>query len=752
MRRLLKYLKPYRALIALAIVLLFVQAMADLALPDLMSKIVNNGIQMSGVTEAAPAAIRQGEMDKVTVFLSPADAQRVLADYELVERSSADYDKYVRLYPALANQSLYVRRPLSAEEAAWLDPVFGKALLVTGSLEQMLANPAQAAAAAAQIPGLDLSRIPPGTDVFALLGQLPAATRDQVTAGIDRQFAALSPSMIAQAAAGMVKAEYQAIGVDTSRLQSRYILQIGAIMLLVSLLSGTCAIIVSLLSARTGAGFARDLRRAEFATVEGFASAEFDKFSTATLITRTTNDITQLQMVVIIMIRMVFYAPIIAIGGIIRATSKDLSMWWLIALAVVVVAGLIMTVFSLVMPRFRLVQKLIDRLNLVTRENLSGMMVIRAFNRQAFELDRFDRANVDLTSTMLFISRVFAFMMPIMMLTMNVVTVAIIWVGSHQVSLGNMQVGDMIAFMQYAIQILFSFMMLSFLFIILPRASVSADRVAEVLATGASIQDPEQPQQFPAPALGPGGAAIEFKDVSFRYPGAEENVLCNLNFTARPGQMTGVIGPTGSGKSTLINLIPRFYDVTEGAISIDGVDIRSVTQRDLRARIGYIPQKATLFSGTIESNLRYADEHASDDILAEAAAIAQASEFIDTRPEGMAAEISQGGMNVSGGQKQRLSIARALVKNAPVYIFDDSFSALDFRTDAALRRALAEKTADSTLFIVTQRVSTIKNADQIIVLDDGVIVGKGTHRELLETCETYRDIASSQLSKEELTA
>ncbi len=749
MRHLLKYLKPFRALIALSIVLLFVQAMCDLALPDLMSRIVNYGIQGAGITEAAPAAIRQSEMDRVLVFLSSEDAQRVLDDYVLVDRNSSAYDALAAYYPGLASEPAYIRETLTDAEAAWLEPVLGKALLITGNLEQMLADPAKAAAAA-KGSGIDLSRIPPGTDVFTVLGQLPAGQKAQILAAIEKQFGALSESMLTPAAARVVKTEYLALGVDVNRIQSLYIWRVGAVMILVSLLAAACAVAVALLSARVGAGFARDLRRAEFAKVEGFSNAEFDRFSTATLITRTTNDITQLQMVVIIMIRMVFYAPIIAIGGIIRAVNKDLSMWWLIALAVVVIMGLILTVFAIVMPRFRRVQSLIDRLNLVMRENLSGMMVIRAFDRQAFELERFDRANTDLTGTMLFVSRVFAFMMPFMMLVLNTVTVAVIWVGSHQVALGNMQVGDMMAFLQYAMQILFSFLMLSFMFIILPRASVSADRVAEVLVTEATIKDPEQPKSLPELTPGEAGAAIEFRDVRFRYPGAEEDVLQGITFTALPGQMTAFIGPTGAGKTTLVNLIPRFYDVSGGTICMDGVDIRAVTQEELRDRIGYVPQKAMLFSGTIESNLRYADEAADEGILAEAAAIAQAAEFITARPEGMNAEIAQGGMNVSGGQKQRLSIARALVKKPPVYIFDDSFSALDFRTDAALRRALHEHTADSTLLVVTQRVSTIKNADQIIVLDDGCIVGQGTHRELLQNCETYREIASSQLSKEEL--
>ena len=496
MRRLLKYLKPYRLLILVCVVLLFVQAMCDLALPDLMSRIVNYGIQGGGVTEATPAAIRQSEMNRLAVFLSAEDKARVLGDYALVDSTSPDYQTYLAAYPALATQPLYIRRRLSEAEAAWLDPVFGKALLITGGLEQMLADPAKAAAAA-KASGIDLSRIPPGTDVFAVLDKLPPAQRTQLTATMDKQFQALSGSMTAQAAARLVRAEYAALGMNTVRIQSLYIWRTGALMLVVSLIGAVCIIAVGFLAARIGAGFARDLRRTEFEKVQSFSSAEFDRFSTASLITRTTNDITQLQMVVIMMIRMVFYAPIIAIGGIIRAVNKDVDMWWLIALAVIVIVGLIMLVFSLVMPRFRLIQTLIDRLNLVTRENLSGMMVIRAFNRQPFELQRFDTANQDLTGTTLFVSRVFAFMMPMMMLVMNVLTVAIIWVGSHQVALGNMQVGDMMAFLQYAMQIVFSFLMLSFMFIMLPRASVSADRVAEVLDVQVAIRDPEQPQRLP---------------------------------------------------------------------------------------------------------------------------------------------------------------------------------------------------------------------------------------------------------------
>jgi len=513
-----------------------------------------------------------------------------------------------------------------------------------------------------------------------------------------------------------------------------------------SLFSGACTVTVGYFSSRAAAGLARNLRRDVFTRIESFSNSEIDKFSTASLITRSTNDITQIQMVVIIMIRIVFYAPIMGVGGVIRAMNKDVSMWWIIALAVVVLTGLIITVFSISLPKFKMMQKLIDRLNLVTRENLSGMMVIRAFNMQPFEENRFDKANQDLTGTMLFVGRVMVTMFPVMMLILNGLSILIIWVGAHQVALSNMQVGDMMAFLQYSMQIVFSFLMLSFMFIILPRASVSGDRIAEVLAVEPVIRDPQNPRRFETPFKG----TIEFRRVSFRYPGAEEDVLQDISFTAVPGQTTAFIGSTGSGKSTIVNLIPRFYDVTEGSILIDGSDIREVTQHELREKIGYVPQKGTLFSGTIESNLLYADENASPETLQDAVEISQAAEFISDRPEGIKADISQGGANISGGQKQRMSIARALVKKAPIYIFDDSFSSLDLKTDSALRRALKARTANSTLLIVTQRISTIKNAEQIIVLDDGRISGKGSHSELMQQCETYREIALSQLSMEEL--
>jgi ATP-binding cassette subfamily B protein len=745
MLRLLKYLKPYILLILVTIALLFVQANADLALPDYLSRIVNVGIQQGGVENAIPVAIRQAEMNKLTIFMSEADKTRVLSDYTIVDKNSPSYAANVKLYPVLAQEPIYVLNKIDSAETTWLNPVMGKAFLIISGIQQLLADPAKAAAIGQSL-GFDLSTLPPGLDIYTVLGQLPSAQLSQLSSMFDSKFVALGDSMIVQAAVTPVKAEYVALGMDTGNLSTNYIIHIGLLMLLVTLLSGICTIIVGFLSARTAAGLARDLRRNVFQRVESFSNTEFDKFSTASLITRSTNDITQIQMVVIMMMRMVFYAPIIGVGGVIRAIGKGANMWWIIALAVVVLLGLILTVFSIALPKFKAIQNLIDRLNLVTRENLSGMMVIRAFNMQTFEEDRFDKANKDLTGTLLFINRVMVVMMPVMMMVMNIVMLTIIWVGAHQVADSTMQVGDMMAFMQYAMQILMAFLMLSMMFIILPRAFVSGDRIAAVLDTEPIIKDPQNPRQFPEPLKG----TIEFRDVDFHYPGAEEDVLHDITFTAKPGQTTAIIGTTGSGKSSIVSLIPRFYEVSKGAIYIDGIDIREVTQHDLHDQIGFVPQKSNLFSGTIESNLRYADENASDDELKLATDISQATEFIDSKPEGLQSEVAQGGMNVSGGQKQRLAIARALVKKAPIYILDDSFSALDYKTDAALRKALKEHTGSSTLLIVTQRIATIKNSEQIIVLDEGRIVGKGTHHQLMKDCEVYRGIALSQLSKEEL--
>ncbi len=745
MIRLARYLKPFSTLIALAVILLFVQAMADLSLPDYMAKIVNNGIQQGGIDSAVPQAIRESEMDKLTLFMSEDDTTRTLAAYTLVNQDSPEYDEEVTHYPALANEPIYVLNTISTDEANAIKPALSKAFLAVTGIEQAMADP-EKAAALGEGSGFDLSALPEGTDVFAMLSALPQAMRTAILSQVDARFDAMGESMIEQAAIGAVKTEYAALGLDTTSLQNSYIIQAGLIMLGIALVSGASTVAVGFLSAKAASGMARNLRRDVFQKVESFSNSEFDRFSVSSLITRSTNDVTQLQTLIVMLIRMMIYAPILAVGGIIKAISTDASMWWTIALAVTALVGFIVAIFSLSLPKFKIIQKLVDRMNLVTRENLSGMMVIRAFNTQNFEEQRFDKANRDLTDTNLYVNRVMAAMMPFMMLIMNGVSVLIIWVGAHQVAGGQMQIGNLIAFMQYAIQIVMGFLFMSFMFIILPRASVSADRIADVLEIEPTIQDPKNPKRFPLPFKG----TVEFRNVSFRYPGAEEDVLRNINFTAQPGETTAFIGSTGSGKSTLINLIPRFYDVTDGAILIDGTDIREVTQSDLREQIGYVPQKGNLFSGTIDSNLRYADENASAELLTEAASIAQAANFIAEKPTGLATEIAQGGTNVSGGQRQRLSIARALVKKPPVYIFDDSFSALDFKTDVALRKALKENTGNSTMLIVAQRISTIKTAEQIIVLDEGRVVGKGTHNELMEDCETYREIALSQLSMEEL--
>ena len=728
MIRLSRYLRPFIITVGIAVGLLFLQAIADLSLPHYTGNIVNVGIQQGGIENAVPLAVRQSTMDMLVAVMDKDDAAAVLAAYTLHDPTTAS-DELIDDYPALENEPIYVLEDDSQETIDTLDPIMGRAwLMVTGM--------ARAQAAAAENPeAATAETMTPG---------MPAAMFEQVRESV----IAMPDSLVLQSSVSAVKSEYTALGMDTSKLQNRYILKIGLIMLAISLASGISAIVVGYLASKAAAGVARNLRRDVFRKVESFSNSEFDTFPVSSLITRTTNDITQLQMLTVMMIRLVIYAPIMGVGGIFMALNTDSKMWWTIALAVGALMTLILVMFNLVLPKFRIVQKLTDRLNQVARENLSGMMVIRAFNTQDFEEARFDQANRELTDTNLFVNRAMAAMMPFMMLIMNLTSLLIIWVGAHQVEKATMQVGDMIAFMQYAMQVVMSFLMMSIMFIMVPRAAVSAGRIADVLETDPVIKDPPQPKQFPTPF----DARVEFRHVSFRYPGAEEDVLHDINFTAYPGQMTAIIGSTGSGKSTLVNLIPRFYDVTEGSILISGVDIRDVTQRDLRAKIGYNPQKAVLFTGTIASNLRYADEHASDDALSEAIRIAQATDLIAEKPEGLLTEIAQGGANVSGGQRQRLAIARSLVKNPPIYVFDDSFSALDYKTDSALRRALRARTRNSTVIVVSQRVSTIMYAEQIIVLDQGEIVGKGTHDMLLKTCDVYREIAQSQLNMEKLAS
>ena len=746
MMKLMKFVKPYRWMLLLSITLIFAQANLDLALPDYLSRIVNTGIQQGGVEDAMPEAIRASQMDKVVIFLSAEDREDILASYSLVTDSSPDYETYLEQYPTLADEPIYVLNDIAQSELDRLNPSMAKALLTVSGIEQALADPEAAAQMSGAFGGFDPSQLPPGMDLFDVLAKLPVDQLTQITDSVNEKFSALGDTMIVQAGVNVVRDEYEALGMDTEQLQNNYILTAGAWMIGLTLLSGVATIIVGYLSAKIAAGMARDIRRDVFQHVESFSSTEFDKFSTASLITRTTNDVTQIQMVSMMMIRMMFYAPLMGVGGIIKVVTNDSPLAWIIGVAVLMLVSLIAIVFSLSLPKFKIIQSLTDRINLVARENLTGMMVVRAFTMEGFEEKRFDVANKDLTAVSLFINRVMVVMMPLMMLIMNVMLLGVIWFGANEVAASNMQVGDMMAFMQYAMQIVMSFLMLSMMFIMIPRASVSADRIHEVLSTEPHIHDPKDAKKFAEPFKG----EIEFRNVSFRYPGGDIDAVQNISFVAKPGQTTAFIGSTGAGKSTIVNLIPRFYEVSDGSIFIDGIDIRDVTQHDLREKIGYVPQKSALFSGTIESNLLYADKDATSDMLKSAIEIAQAKEFVNEKPEGMATEIAQGGTNVSGGQKQRLSIARAIVKKPPIYILDDSFSALDFKTDSALRRAFKEKSKDSTLLIVTQRVSTIKNAEQIIVLDDGRIVGKGTHNELMETCETYKEIALSQLNMEEL--
>ncbi len=745
MLRLIKYVKPYIPLVLTAIVLLFLLVNADLSLPDYLSQIVNVGIQQNGIESVVPKAIRKSELDKIVLFFDEQEQSFVYHAYRLVDQNAPDFIELLVTYPALSDEPVYILNELTKSELAGLEPILSKGLVILHSINQMIENPERADEMLGEMP-FDLTQLPLGADPFILLQNMPSSQREQILGQVAQKFSEMETTLLNQISKQAIKVEYQALGVDLGKIQTNFILRTGGIMVLITFLAGIMNITVSFLASRTSAGVARDIRKDVFAKVESFSSQEFNNFSTASLITRATNDVTQIQQVVFMIIRMAFFAPLMGIGSVIRAVDKSPNMWWIIALAVLLLLILITMITIVATPKFKIIQKLIDRLNLVTRENLSGMMVIRAFNKQDFEEKRFDGANRDLADVGLFINRIMATMMPLMSLIMNGLQILIIWVGARQIAQSTLQVGDMMAFLQYAMHIMFSFLHVSMLFIFLPRSFVSGDRIMEVLESKNVINDPEDPQSFKEPFKG----KIEFRNVFFRYPDAEECVLKDISFTSLPGEMTAFIGSTGSGKSTVINLIPRFFDVIQGSVLVDDIDVRDVRQKDLRDKIGYTPQRGVLFTGTVESNLRFADKKAPKDTLHESLEIAQATDFVFANPEGLQAEIAQGGSNVSGGQKQRLSIARSLVKKPPIFIFDDSFSALDFKTDAALRRALREKSGGSTVLIVTQRVATVKNADQIIVLDNGEIVGKGTHHELMKTCQTYQEIATSQLSMEEL--
>lgn len=715
MRKIASYLRRFFLPVLGIVALLVIQAVCDLSLPDYTSKIVNVGIQQGGIENPAPEQIRQSEMEKLLLLVPEESRDAVLEKYTLnTEKDPAVYEQ----------------KRLSGKEQEDLNGILEKPIFLVYMLES------------GQVEGM------PGEITPEILQGMEAQgiSLDQVMDELDQKLGEMEGSILTQSDILYVQQEYEALGVDVGAIQIQYIVITGLKMLGLALAAMLATIIVTLLASRTAAGVAKNLRNDVFQKVVSFSNQEFEKFSTASLITRSTNDIQQIQMLLVLLLRIVFYAPIVAVGGCVMALQKNSSMFWVIGVAVVAVLSLVVVLFSITMPRFKLMQKLVDKLNLVSQEILSGLWVIRAFGTQKYEEKRFDGVNRDLTKTNLFVNRVMTCMMPAMMLTMNAVTVLIVWVGADKINAGGMQVGDLMAFIQYTMQIVMSFLMISMMSIMLPRATVSANRIQEVLETEVEIADPVRPEGFVPSKTG----EVEFQDVSFRYPGADEDVLENITFTAKKGETTAFIGSTGSGKSTLINLIPRFYDVTKGRILVNGRDVRDVTQHELRARIGYVPQKGVLFSGTIESNLKYGGDSISDRDMEQAAQIAQATEFIGAKPDGYQSEISQGGGNVSGGQKQRLSIARAIAKHPEIYIFDDSFSALDYKTDVALRKELKEKTAGATVLIVAQRISTILHAEQIIVLDEGKIVGKGTHEELLQSCEVYQQIALSQLSKEEL--
>ena len=763
MKNLFKYAASYwKAMIAILLILVL-QAYCDLSLPAYTSDIVNVGIQQGGIEDEVPRQIATEEMEKLLLFVSEDDQQTVMDAYT---EDNTSYKK-----------EAYVLKDSVAEEENTMEnlkDILQIPMMMTSGIEsgcdttkqmedklkeQMSQGMAQSmpqganqtmpegmpqgeSQAESQAVSLD------DMSMFDLLKMLPAEQRATMVEKIEEQMSEMPDTILDQAAVSFCRSAYKDLGMDMDQTQIHYLLKTGGQMAALALLGMAASIMVAFLASRVGASAGRDLRSGVFHKVVGFSNNEFNHFSTASLITRSTNDIQQIQMLIVMLLRMVLYAPILAIGGVLQVMKTNVSMSWIIGLAVIIIAFVVLLLFLVVMPKFKVLQNLVDKLNLVTREILTGLPVIRAFSTEKHEEERFDDANRTLTKTNLFVNRAMTFMMPVMMFVMNGVSVLIVWTGAHGISDGQMQVGDMMAFIQYTMQIIMGFLMLCMISIMLPRAAVAADRVEEVLKSETMIHDPKQEKHFPEDGKG----VLTFEHVFFRYPGADEDVLEDITFTAKPGETTAIIGSTGSGKSTLVNLIPRFYDVTSGDITLDGVDIREVKQHELREKLGYVPQKGVLFSGDIASNIMFGNSHGSDDEMIEAADIAQATEFIDTKPEKYKSPISQGGSNVSGGQKQRLSIARAIAKHPQVFIFDDSFSALDYKTDVTLRRALAEKTSGSTVLIVAQRISTILHAEQIIVLDEGKVAGKGTHAELLKNCPVYREIAESQLSKKELEA
>lgn len=719
MLKLMKYLKKSVGSIVLIIGLLFLQAYCDLSLPDYTSKIINVGIQQKGIEDGVPEKIRESSLENLQLFMSQEDKTEISNAYK-------------------QEDGIYVLHDdITKEERENLNEIFCKPMLM---LSGFSSDSEESQEMRSQVG------IPEGADPAEVMAQLPAEALAGMTEEMDEKLKDMPESILTQAAVSYVHEEYADMGEDVDVIQMKYLLMSGGKMLFMALIIMMAAISVTFLSARVAASLGHDLRNSIYRKVMSFSSREYHKFSTASLITRSTNDVQQVQMVMAMIFRIVLYAPILGIGGVIRVLQTDASMTWILGVAVVLILAVIILLFMIAMPKFTKLQTLIDRLNLVSREILTGIPVIRAFSREKHEEERFEEANKTLTKTNLFVNRCMTFMMPVMMLIMNGVSVLIIYSGSHAVDNGTMQVGNVMAFIQYAMQIIMSFLMITAMSIMLPRANVAALRIDDILKTEVSIKDPENPEHTKEEAKG----TVEFNHVSFAYPEAGENVLTDIHFKAKKGETVAIIGSTGSGKSTLVNLIPRFYDVTEGSVSVDGVDVRDISQKELRDCIGYVPQKGVLFSGTIDSNIRYGKTDISEEEVKTAARIAQAQDFIEEKPKGYHSPIAQGGTNVSGGQKQRLSIARVIAKKPEIFIFDDSFSALDFKTDSRLRSALKEHTKDATTIIVAQRISTILHADRIIVLDDGHMAGMGTHAELMKNCEVYRQIAMSQLSEEEL--
>jgi len=734
MIKLMSFLKKYSLHILVVIALLFAQAALELSLPDYMSKIVNVGIQQGGIESPYPEVLRESEVTLLEHLMTQEETEKFRETYTLFEGEDSDL---LEKYPGISEEPVYRLTP-ETEDASlrYLNPYL---LMMYGlrDVEQ----------AKTLIPGGDFSQLPAGVSPIQAISMMPEAEKRAFIDTVLEKLSILPEAAITQTATLYTRGEYEALGADLNRIQTNYVLMAGLQMIGIAFLAMLVAVSVSFIASRVSAFLGRDLRSSLFRKVASFNTEEYGDFSTASLITRSTNDIQQVQMFSVMLLRMVFFAPILGIGGIIKALNTNRSMAWVIAVGVMAILTVVVIMFSTALPKFKKLQTLVDKVNMVVRDSLVGLMVIRAFNTERHEEKKFDVANKDLTKTNLFVSRLMGIMQPLMMLIMNALSILIVWVGSTQVDLGNMQVGDMMAYIQYTMQIMMSFLMLSMVSIILPRAMVSMNRIGEVLDKKVSILDPVAPKTLPVGIKG----EIEFKDVSFKYPGAEDCVLENISFKAHNGQTTAFIGSTGSGKSTLVNLIPRFYDVTKGEILLNGVNIKDIPLKELRRRISYVPQKGILFSGTAETNIKYADEHMSDEKMKKAARIAQAEDFINEKEDKFDFTIAQGGSNVSGGQRQRLSIARALATDAEAIIFDDSFSALDYKTDSKLRATL-KKEVNNTVIIVAQRISTIKTADRIIVLDEGKIVGQGTHEELLKDCPVYIEIAKSQLSKEEMAS